>query len=57
MTDLITDIMVEVLSILAIVTKDVKQGRLSELIIDTLFRKLHQDDDLKFDDGKHRHRG
>ena len=30
MTDLITDIMVEVLSILAIVTKDVKQGRLSE---------------------------
>ena len=56
MTDIITDIMVKVLSILAIVTKDVKQGRLSELIIDTLFRKLHQDDDLKFD-GKHRHRG
>jgi archaellum component FlaC len=34
MTDIITDIMVEVLSILAIVTKDVKRGRLSELIME-----------------------
>ena len=34
MTDIITDIMVEVLSILAIATKDVKRGRLSELIME-----------------------
>ena len=32
MTDTITEVMVEVLSILAIATKDVKRGRLSELI-------------------------
>ena len=34
MTDIITDIMVEALSILAIATKDVKRGRLSELIME-----------------------
>jgi hypothetical protein len=32
MTDLIVDVMVEVLVILAIATKDVKRGRFSELI-------------------------
>jgi hypothetical protein len=34
MTDVIVKIMIEVLSILAIATKEVKQGRSSELIID-----------------------
>jgi len=32
MTDIIVKIMVEILSILAIATKDIKQGRASELI-------------------------
>jgi len=34
MTDIVVDIMVEVLSILAIATKEVKRGRLSELMLD-----------------------
>ena len=34
MTDIIIDIMVEVLLILALVTKEIKQGRLSELTLD-----------------------
>ena len=32
MTDIVIEIMVEVLTILAIATKEVKRGRLSELI-------------------------
>ena len=34
MTDIILEIMVEVLTVLAIVTKEVKHGRISELILD-----------------------
>ena len=34
MTDIIIKVMVEVLLILALVTKEIKQGRLSELILD-----------------------
>ena len=34
MTDMIVEIMVEVLTILAIVTKEMKRGRFSELISD-----------------------
>ena len=33
MTDIVTDIMVEVLTILAIATKELKRGRLSESIL------------------------
>jgi len=33
MTDIVTDIMVEVLTILAIATKEVKHGRLSESML------------------------
>ena len=47
MREIITEIMVEVLSILAIATKEVKRGRFSELLsqdlpftTDTLFRKV-----------------
>ena len=59
MRDIIVEIMVEVLTILGIATKEVKRGRLSELmrtilpfLTDTLFRKGFQEAD-----GKHRHRG
>jgi hypothetical protein len=59
MTDIIIEIMVEVLKILAIATTEVKSGRLSELMsrglpffTDALFRKVYQEVD-----GKHRHRG
>jgi hypothetical protein len=34
MTDVVVEIMVEVLTILAIATKEVKRGRLSELMLD-----------------------
>jgi len=34
MTDIIIKVMVEVLLILALVTKEIKQGKLSELILD-----------------------
>jgi hypothetical protein len=34
MTDIIIKVMVEVLLVLALVTKEIKQGRLSELILD-----------------------
>ena len=34
MTDIIMDVMVEVLLILALVTKEIKQGKLSELTLD-----------------------
>jgi hypothetical protein len=47
MTDMIVEIMVEVLTILAIATKEVKRGRFSELmscilpfLTDRLFRKV-----------------
>ena len=33
MTDMIVEIMVEILTILAIATKEVKRGRLSELML------------------------
>jgi hypothetical protein len=59
MTDIIIEIMVEVLTILAIATKEVKRGRLSELvsrrfiILDShLIRKVYQEVDRK-----QRHRG
>jgi len=34
MTDIIVKVMVEVIHILALVTKEIKQGKLSELILD-----------------------
>jgi hypothetical protein len=37
MTEIIIEIMVEVLTILAIATKEVKRGRLSELLSMTFF--------------------
>jgi hypothetical protein len=47
MSDMIVEIMIEVLSILAITTKEVKRGRFSELmsciftiLADRLFRKV-----------------
>ena len=51
MTDIIVEIMVEVLTILAIATKEVKRGRFSEsksrifmiCLADTLFREVHQE--------------
>jgi hypothetical protein len=59
MTNVIVQIMVEVLTILAIATKDVKRGRLSELmssiptfLTERLFREV-----LEEVDGKQRHRG
>jgi hypothetical protein len=59
MTNVIVQIMVEVLNILAIATKDVKRGRLSELmscmstlLTDRLFREV-----LEKVDRKQRHRG
>jgi hypothetical protein len=59
MTNVIVQIMAEVLNILAIATKDVKRGRLSELkscistyMVDGLFREVLQEAD-----GKQRHRG
>ena len=59
MTDLVVEIMVEVLTILAIATKEVKRGRLSELMSDRfgiLTEKLSR---KRFEevDGEHRHRG
>jgi hypothetical protein len=54
MTDIIIEIMVEVLVILAISTKEVKRGRLSELMhvdlpfmTDMLFRKVYKKVDRK----------
>jgi hypothetical protein len=49
MTDIIVEIMVELLTILAIATKEVKRGRFSEsksrrfmiLLTDTLFREVY----------------
>ncbi len=38
MTDMIVEIMVEVLTILAVTTKEVKRGRLSELILQLFYR-------------------
>jgi hypothetical protein len=59
MTDLVVEIMVEVLTILAIATKEVKRGRLSELMSDQfgiltekLSRKIFEEVDRE-----HRHRG
>jgi hypothetical protein len=60
MTDMIVEIMVEVLTILAIATKEVKRGALSELIsrvftlllADRLIRKVLQEVG-----GEQRHRG
>jgi hypothetical protein len=59
MRDIIIEIMVEILMILAITTKEVKRGRLSKLISQGFtflahasFRKVFEDVD-----GKHRHRG
>ena len=59
MTDLVVEIMVEVLTILAIATKEVKCGRLSELMSDQfgiltekLSRKIFEEVDRE-----HRHRG
>jgi spore maturation protein SpmA len=59
MTDLVVEIMVEVLTILAIATKEVKCGQLSELMSDRfgiltekLSRKIFEEVD-----GEHRHRG
>ena len=52
MTDMIVEILVEVLTILAIVTKEVKRGRFSELIPDLFtllgrhpFRKIFEEVD------------
>ena len=36
MTDIMIKVMVEVLLILALVTKEIRQGKLSELIVDEL---------------------
>jgi hypothetical protein len=60
MTDMIVEIMVEVLAILAIATKEVKRGQLSEfisrvftlLLADRLIRKVLQEVG-----GEQRHRG
>jgi hypothetical protein len=59
MTAIIIDIMAEVLTILGIVTKEVKRGGLSELmsgrftiLTDTLLRKVFEEID-----GKYGHRG
>jgi hypothetical protein len=60
MTDMIVEIMVEVLAILAIATKEVKRGPLSEfisrvftlLLADRLIRKVLQEVG-----GEQRHRG
>ena len=60
MTDIIVEIMVEVLTILAIATKEVERGRFSEsksrrfmiLLTDTVFREVYQEAG-----GKQRHRG
>ena len=59
MTDIIIEIMVEVLTILAIATKEAKRGRLSELyLVDLLFltdmlsRKVYEEVGRK-----HRDRG
>jgi len=50
MMDIIERIMVEILSILAIATKEIKQGRTSELLIDkyatvnlTMVRKIYEE--------------
>jgi hypothetical protein len=53
MRDIINEIMVEVLTILAIATKEAKRGRLSKLLVDlwflteTLFRKVREKVDRK----------
>jgi len=59
MTNIIVQIMVEVLTILAIATKEVKRGRLSELmsyisifLTDRSFREVFEEVD-----GKQRHGG
>jgi hypothetical protein len=59
MTDMIVEIMVEVINILGIATKEVKSGRFSELMLRSftildlhLFRKV-----FKEVGGKHGHRG
>jgi len=61
MTDMIVEIMVEVLTILAIATKELKRGQLGESMLrhgvftaltDTLFRDVFEQAD-----GKQRHRG
>jgi hypothetical protein len=57
MTNMIVEIMVEVLTILAITTEELKCGQLSERIFtafltDTLFREV-----LEEADGRQRHRG
>ena len=59
MTDMIVEIMAEVLTILGIATKEVKRGPLSELIsrvfaflTDRLIRKVHEEVG-----GEQRHRG
>ena len=59
MTDMIVEIMVEVLTILAIATKELKRGQLGEpmsrvftALTDTLFREVFEQAD-----GKRRHRG
>ena len=57
MTNVIIEIMVEVLTILAIATKEVKRGRFSKLksrrfliLADTLFREIHEEIDRKHGD-------
>jgi hypothetical protein len=59
MTEMVIEIMVEILAILAIATKEVKRGRFSELIsrrlrllTNMLFREVYQEVD-----GKHGRRG
>ena len=59
MSDIIVEIMVEVLAVLAIATKEAKCGRISELmwcifsiLADSVFRKV-----LEEVDGKERNRG
>ena len=54
MVDIITQIMVEVLNILGIATKEIRQGRMSKLLLynfvavdRTIFRKVSQETDWK----------
>jgi hypothetical protein len=50
MTDIIVKVMVDVLLILALVTREIKQGKISEFILDDMpspfglsfFRKVHE---------------
>ena len=59
MTNMIIQIMVEVLTILAIATKEAKRGRLSELMsgISTFLADRLSREVLEEVDGKQRHRG